>query len=231
VLPAGEKAKVLDAAARLRPDENREFVLLVDCDYDVPAGALRGQPHLIITRCPDAECDMIALGILEQVVLQVVPAAASGHLRLKEITGSVLDRSVALAGAVGQLRQLSRLEDLDLKFDGLRFAKAREKNTAIVDTERLTDMVLRRSGSRMTAEDVSGRAGRIAVGLMTCNGHDLVESVRAVLKEDFGVKRATATGLEQLLRVAAGDPQFLESWSVIERIRDWEAETGRAVLA
>lgn len=66
---------------------------------------------------------------------------------------------------------------------------------------------------------------------MTCNGHDLVESLRAVLKEDFGVRGATATGLEQLLRVAAGDPQFLESWSVIERIRTWETETGKAVLA
>lgn len=231
VLPAGEKEKVLDAAARLRPNEDREFVLLVDCDYDVPAGELQGKPHLIITKCPDAECDMVALGIFEQVVLQTVPAAAGSHSRLKEITEIVLDRSVALAGAVGQLRQLSRVENLGLDFDGLRFARTREKKTAIVNRERLTEMVLRRSGSQMSVEGVHERAGGIAAGLMTCNGHDLVESLRAVLKEDFGVRGATATGLEQLLRVAAGDPQFLESWSVIERIRTWETETGKAVLA
>lgn len=230
VLPAGEKKRVLEAAEHLRPGESNKFVLVVDCDYDVPAGALTGAPHLVITSHPDAECDMVALGVLEQIVLQVVPAAANSASELKRITQVVFVRAVALAGAVGQLRQLSRVESLGLDFKGLRFPKTRTKGSATVNQIRLAEIVLRRSGSRLAAKDVAGRADEIPCSLMTCNGHDLVESVRAILKDDFGVTNVSAANFEQLLRASAGDPEFLEKWSVIQRIRAWQARSGRMVL-
>lgn len=230
VLPAGAKEKVLDAASRLRADEEHEFVLLVDCDFDVAAGELTGLPHLVVTKHPDAESDMVGLGVLERIVLQSVPAAANSENELDAIAGVVHERAVALAAAVGQLRQLSRVEGLFLDFKDLRFSKARTADSADVDLSKLSQMLVQRSDSDIDPVELCARAGAITPSLMTCNGHDLIESVRVVLHEDFGIPRNSLTGLDQLLRACAGDPEFIQRWSVIERIEVWQERSGRRVL-
>jgi len=65
---------------------------------------------------------------------------------------------------------------------------------------------------------------------MACNGHDLIESVRTVLHEDFGVNRGALVGMDKLFRACAGEPLFIERWSVVARIQAWQEETGRKVL-
>jgi hypothetical protein len=230
VLPAGAKRKVLEAAEKLRADEDQEFVLLVDCDYDVPAGDLQGLPHLILTEHPDADTDMVGLGVLEQVVLHAVPSAANSEEELNAVTAVVFERAVALASAVGQFRQVSRVENLMLDFKELRFRKARKKGSAEVDLLKLSRMLLHRVGSTEKPSDLCALAEGIPAGLMTCNGHDLIESVRNVLREDFGVQRDVVTGIDKLFRACAGEPLFIERWSVIARIQAWQESTGRKVL-
>jgi hypothetical protein len=230
VLPAGKKQRVLEAAEYLRPSEDKEFVLLVDCDYDVPAGDLRGSSNLVITQYSDAESDMFALGVLEKVVFQAVPFAASSDEDLKETTERVRARAIALADAVGKFRRISRLENLGLDFKDLRFSKARTKGSASVDTEKLARMLSQRSQDALSPSQLMNLYEQADEVPMSCNGHDLVESVRVILHEDFGINQAELRGLDTLMRTCASEPQFIARWSVLHRIRAWEASSGRGVL-
>lgn len=231
VLPAGKKQRVLEAAERLRPREDRKFILLVDCDYDVPAGKLRGSSNLVITKYSDAESDMVALGVLEKVVFHAVPAAAGSEEQLKAITAIVHERAIELASAVGRIRRVSKLDQLGLDFKGLRFQRVRKKGTADIDDEKLASMVVQRSESEISGPELAARARDMPSGVMPSNGHDLVESVRVVLHEDFGIKQVELANIDQLIRACASEPQFITRWSVVERIRAWEAKSGRGVLS
>lgn len=231
VLPAGNKKLVLQAASRLRPEERDHFVLVVDCDFDVPAGSLKGEPHLILTKTPAVESDLVDLGIVDLLVLHLVPKAADGADELRSIADVVVERAVALAGAIGQLRQLSATENLGLNFKDLRLRKMRRKGTSGVDFRKLVTTVLQRSNGTLIASEVEARASLIQRGVMTCDGHDLVESIAAVLHEDFGVPLSEMGGLDKLLRSSASNLSVLEKWSVIERIQAWQQRSGRKVLA
>jgi hypothetical protein len=230
ILPAGNKHLVLDAAARLQPEEMSQFILVVDCDYDVPGGTLCGAPHLVVTKHPATETDMAELGIIKALVLQLVPAAVTSQSELTDISRVVHERAIALAGSVGQVRQLSTVERLGLDFKNLRIGRMREKDTVNVNFSKLVTTVLQRSQCYEDVGAVEKRAAEIPRSLMTCNGHDLVESIRIVLHDDFGVPHSELKHLDKLLRGCAGNPEFLARWSVVERIQEWQAQTGRTVL-
>src|SRR6476660_7216731 len=71
IIPATGKEPLLGAYRLLSPAEHARIAFIVDCDFDVPAGKLRGSPNLIITTHPAAETDVLDLGGLTGVVNEV----------------------------------------------------------------------------------------------------------------------------------------------------------------
>ena len=82
---AGGKSLVLEAHGSMREEDVGRFAFLVDCDGDVGDRGLRGRHDLIITENQDVENDLLALGALEPVVTQLVPAVGSGTVEAADV--------------------------------------------------------------------------------------------------------------------------------------------------
>src|SRR5881397_517496 len=96
ILAAGGKSKVLDARARLTESEQARIAFVVDCDYDVATGALRGAPNFVLTEHADADADLFVMGGLSRVVLHCVRRVATDR-DVEQLTHEVYERAVALA--------------------------------------------------------------------------------------------------------------------------------------
>lgn len=228
IIAAGSKWKVLDAAERLADSERSTFVFVVDCDYDVPAGKVRAAPHLILTHHSDAEADLVALGALRLLVLELIPRAAESEAELDRIARLVGERTIALAEGQGRIRRLSRIEALGLEFDAERLGKYRTVGSSGVDLNRLARNILNNSRQSGEADELLRRAEYQGDALSVCNGHDLVASLRHVLHKDFGVRLRRLEALDELLRAVGG--RLIADWSVVHRLRRWQASVGRSVL-
>lgn len=57
LIAAGGKPLLLEAHEIVREEPDAGIVFIADCDFDVPAGRLKGSQNLIITECPAVETD------------------------------------------------------------------------------------------------------------------------------------------------------------------------------
>jgi hypothetical protein len=228
IIPCGAKWKLLDAHSRLRVGEGYKFVFVADCDYDVPAQRLRPQPNLILTATVDVESDLIALGLAKRLVLELVPSAVTSDEQLSLVTTQVVDRAMALAVAIGRLRQVSAVESLGLTFQGIRHSRHRATGTSTVDVEKLTRRI--HGGSEaIELRDLAAKADQAPSDCRVCHGKDFLVAIATVLHDDFGVPLAELKTLPRMLR-AALSPVVLDVWDVTRRIRRWETASGRRIL-
>lgn len=228
IVIAGGKSLVLEAHAALRPGDVGRFVFVVDCDGDVGAGGLRGRPDLIITEHSDIESDLIALGALEAVVGQLVPAVASGDIDAADVAELVYGAATELAAPVGCVRRaarrrsisLSALRQQDMDYLAIGSAATASRYDAALQ------QVTRCAGlTTYQARQIRDRIAPAPTTIESCNGHDLVEAVRAVLIRDHRISggKAAVRSVDALLRMSMLDPARRESWGVIARLRRWEA--------
>jgi hypothetical protein len=229
-IPCGNKRKLLEAYAGIEDGEESRFLFIADCDYDVPAGALAPQQSLLLTNGVDVEADLFGLGVLEALVLELVPPAVSSPAALDVITQSVRERVLALAEAIGRFRQLSAVSGLGIAFGDLKYHKYRLPGTAQVDEDKLARVLLQSSGIQtLDAHGLLEQAREIPCGITMCHGADILGSLAAVLHKDFNVPIAVLRQLPSLLRASTTAEQ-LERWEVVRRIRRWEQRHGRCLL-
>jgi hypothetical protein len=236
VIVAGGKDLVLAAHGALRSEDVDRLVFLVDCDGDVGRGTLRGSMNLIITEHADVEGDLIALGALESVVMQLVPAVASGERDAASVAATVQASVCRLAEPVGRVRRAARLASIPLKtvrqqdMEYTEIGKKTREDLALAEALR---QVARAAGlSPYQTKRIAERLGQTPRGFDVCNGHDLVEAVREVLVSEYTVPggRAAVRSADVPLRMAMQDAARREVWSVIARLRRWEAHSGSELL-
>jgi len=230
IVPAGGRTLLLSAHAKATPDDLAACIFLTDCDYEVALGTVAPSRGLIITRNADVESDLVALGVLEPVVIELVPAALESDDRASQIVSLVLERSQEFAQTLGQMRFVARPRGIDLGLDQreLRYGRLRGKGFS-VNRGRLIDVVfnnaLNRNLSRAQFIELVDAAPS---GYMMCNGKDLLRAANFVLREDFRVQGVTYEQLQRLVRASADS--FLEQWDVVRRIRRWENDSGCVIL-
>jgi hypothetical protein len=232
VLPCGNKKKLLDAYARLRPGEEARLVFVADCDYDVPANRLTGQHNLILTERVDIEADLISLGLFRRVVHEIVPSASGSDVQCAAIATAVIGRAGALAEAIGKFRLVSTCDDLGLRFDGIVYRRYRAKGGSVVDFAKLGHALHKTSPNcGVTPDELIARAKSVAGDPKLRNGKDTIEIAKIVLHEDFGIKKAEVANLAVLIRLAlSGDTATMARWSVVRRLANWQTSVGRVVL-
>lgn len=229
ILPAGGRRRLLEAYEAVGAAEAERILFVADCDYDVPAGTLRGHPNLVLTDNPDVEADLVGLGVVRELVSQLVPAASVGDDELERLTTAVQEQAVELAQAIGRLRHAARVNAIDLKFDGLELIHFRQQATKVVVSEELIRVVRQRSGAfQYTEQDLSHLRELAPTGLKVCNGHDLLQAVAVVLRQDHNVGQDKLKHIEDMTRLACSEP-LLADWPVLTRIGAWERQTGRQV--
>jgi hypothetical protein len=234
---AGGKSLVLEAHGSMREEDVGRFVFLVDCDGDGDVGdrGLRGRHDLIITEHHDVENDLLGLGALEPVVAQLVPAVASGAAEAADVAETVAADARILAAPVGCVRRAARAraislgslrqQDMDYFAIGTCTA-ANRRETALQHVSRAADLTAHQ------ARRIRQELGSVPAHHDVCNGHDLVEAVRAVLIRDHRIAggKAAVRSVDAMLRMTMLDPARREAWSVVARIRRWEAHHGRELL-
>ena len=216
-------------------DEHQgQIVFVVDCDDDVPRGKLVGSDDLIITQNADLETDLLKLGVITPIVLELVDSALASETACDEIAQALLERAGALAECLGKIRWAARNYSIPLDIKLWDFFKAdglRAKGTSEVDEEAVILQVVRACSLRRRDEQ-SIRADIAAAppGYRMCKGHDLVGAAEAVLFQDFRVPARKAGALDEMIRLAC-NRELLQGWSVIQRIRRWEGANRKVVFA
>ena len=232
VLPCGGKPKLLDAYRRLRPGEETRIAFVVDCDYDVPIGRLRGHPNLVLTEHVDVEADLLGLGVFHRLVQELIPAATLSERECEKITAVVLDRAGALAEAVGRFRLVSTRDELGLRFENLVYRRYRSGGDSCVDLDKLGRALHKTNvDCGITPSELIARARAVSSDVKLRNGKDTIEGSKVVLHEDFNIKNSKLQDLDVLLRLAlSGDTTTMARWSVVRRLAAWQASSGRVVL-
>src|SRR5262249_53384905 len=110
IMTAGGRRLLLSAHSLAVARKFDGALFLTDCDYEVVLGSLRPAPSLVITKHADVEADLLDAGGLQELVLQLVPAALNDDADLNRITEAVRERSVVLAELLGRIRQVAKSE-------------------------------------------------------------------------------------------------------------------------
>jgi hypothetical protein len=233
VIIAGGKSLVCEAHGAMRLGDTGRFVFVVDCDGDVERGVLEGRPDLVITEHADVEGDLLALGALELVVEQLVPAVASGDKNAANVADAVSAKTVALAEPVGRVRRAARARSIPLaslkawEVDYMAIAGA---SVSTVEAEALKQVARAAGLSQYQIRKIAEGLPETPSGLNVCNGHDLVEAVQAVLVADYKLAGASVRSVDSLMRMTMLDRGRREAWSVVKRLHGWEAHHGRKLL-
>jgi hypothetical protein len=230
LLACGKKRTLLHAHELLRPGENARIVFVTDCDYDVAVGRLTPQQNLIVTQLVDVEADLIDLGTLQAVVVELVPRAITSADQLNEITAAVVTRAGAVAETIGRFRLVCAEQNLGLAFDHIKLRRYRRVGSSQVDVAKLAhSVVATNEDCPLTRDELMGEARRVPGGAKLRHGKDWLRATAVVLHQDFGVPIARLAELESMLRLALSDVGFA-GWEVVKRVRRWEETTGRRVL-
>jgi hypothetical protein len=230
VITAGGRRLLLSARTLVNARKLDGVIFLTDCDYEVALGSLTPDSGLIVTKHADLEADLIAIGGLEEIIVQLVPATLNDDDMIKEVTSSVKQRAIALAEPLGRMRLVAKREAFPISTE-IRHQKYRRDNTAEVDLPKLVRVVVQNSPDcPLTHEELFERVVSVPVNYNNCNGHDLVSAINHVLRVDFGVRDQTPESVASLLRNAIPTSRVAQL-DMVGRIRRWEQQNERTVLS
>src|SRR5262249_45079834 len=117
IVPAGGKKLLRAALESIRATDQGRVLFFTDCDYDVTAGDLRGGPDVVITTSCDVESDLISLGILRRVAIEVVPQAMIARDSPSKIEADVREHAERIALPFGRIRMAAQPLGVDLQLD------------------------------------------------------------------------------------------------------------------
>ncbi len=122
VVPAGGKRLLRAGLAAISEKDRGKILFLTDCDYDVLGGTLRGGPDLVITNSCDVEADLIGLGILEKIVVEVVPGVVQNRDSATKVANYVRQCAELIAMPIGRIRIAAQPLGVDLELEKLDLA-------------------------------------------------------------------------------------------------------------
>ncbi|WP_405990801.1 hypothetical protein [Streptomyces sp. NBC_00986] len=229
ILPAGGRKLLLSAHEKANVHQRAKIVFVTDCDYEVRRGALHGSPDLIITTLTDMESDLIALGLVEPLVLELVPQALESQAVCHSICVSVLAKAKKISIPLGRLRMAAQPLGIPLDLDDVKISRYWNSKTASMNFARLVDAMHSKVSDVVSFNDWRALVAESPDDMGMCHGKDLLRSVAYVLKSEYRVADMTSDLLARLMRAhLTGD--YLEKWDVIRRIKTWQQASQRYVL-
>ncbi|WP_147458828.1 hypothetical protein [Micromonospora sp. BL4] len=230
IIVAGGRRLLLAAFEITQPYDRDSILFITDCDYAVRRGDLSGGHGLAITAHTNVEADLLALGLLESVVQEIVPSVV-GRQNPARVSEAVLDMARSLAVPLGRIRMAAEPLGVDLGFDSIDLSKywfRKERTADVAKLKRVISDKLNANGvSRL---DWESRLADTPEDPDICNGKDLIRATRLILNYYYGLDReVTETILTRMIRIAMTEDAF-SRWPVVQRIRTWEVRTERVVL-
>lgn len=233
VVPASGKTLLRSALELIRETDKGRVLFFTDCDYDVPAGTLHGGPDVVITESCDVESDLVNLGVLAKVSVEVVPQAITAKDMPLKIETRVREYAQRLALPFGRIRMAAQPFGVNLKFEDIDFSKYWDDKTRKILSDKIYQVMWDHLSEdlNISRQDWDARLQEIPDNLVLCHGKDLVKAAqmffRYLYKMDNKINKDV---LAMMLRLAV-DQKIFESWDVVKRIRKWEARYGSSMLA
>lgn len=231
IVVAGNKPKLLVAYRSRQASDEGRIVFVTDCDYDVAAGHLgHDRTDLVITQHADMEADLVGIGLLRNVVGELVPDSLESDDRMTRTTQHVLDEAVALASVLGRLRQASHIHSLGLNFRGIEVRRFRKRGGRVSsEAETLSKILQRSPGAAVDLPTLSELISDIPDSLAVCQGHDLIDAIACVLHQEYRVPLRRVEAVGPILRSAL-DGQSFRTSPVGTRLSAWEERHSRVIL-
>jgi hypothetical protein len=232
VVPASGKTLLRSALESIRGTDKGRVLFLTDCDYDVAAGTLHGGPDVVITKSCDVESDLIGLGVLAKVAVEVVPQAISSKDSAIKIEIDVRQHAQRMALPFGRIRMAAQPFGVDLNFDEVDFSKYWDVDSKKVLEEKVYRVMWSHLGEAgIDRGEWDERIREIPDDVVLCHGKDLVKASQMFFRYLYKMdNKVSKDFLAMMLRLAV-DQKAFESWDVVKRIRKWEARYGFAMLA
>jgi len=138
------KDNATKALSLLEKDSFAGVLAIVDADFDMLEGKFPASENLLFTDGHDLEAIMIQSPALEKVLAEF--GSESKIASFEKKTGKTVRLILAECGMpVGYLLWISLREKLSLRFEGLSFDRFIDKETLVVDTNKLVRLVQSRS--------------------------------------------------------------------------------------
>jgi hypothetical protein len=230
IISAWGKENALDAAKILYQENRRGCLTIVDADFWNIDQKVPSFPNVLYTDDHDVEMMMIRSDSFVSVVREM---GSSGKLSRFTASGGLTGLRDFLLGkalCVGCLRWLSTLDNLGLRFEGLKFERFVDKDSIDVDIQALVKNVLALTGdnSLKTSDIVSKVQGMITTNrnepYQMCCGHDFIVILGVGLRGALGSKSKEAAARETLevaFRLSYDAASFMAT-QLYMRAKQWE---------
>jgi Protein of unknown function (DUF4435) len=232
VIPTGGKTLLRSALESMLESDKGRVLFFTDCDYDVASGDLHGGPDIVITASCDVESDLIDLGILDKLAVEVVPQAISSKDSATRIGTNVREHAEKAALPLGRIRMAAQPFGVDLELEEIDFSKYWDKKSKTVLADKLykviRDHISAKVGISQTEWDE--RLRQIPTNPILCHGKDLAKAAQMFFRYLYKMDNKITSGMLIMMMRLAIDESTFESWSVVKRIRAWEARSSRRLL-
>jgi Protein of unknown function (DUF4435) len=227
--------QILDNEAAPNGSTFAGVLAIVDADFDRLESSPHQSPNLLRTDTHDLETM-----ILQSPALDKLLAIFASDDKLKEFGRDVRTALLEAGISIGYFLWLSKSENLNLTFDGIKFNEFIDKETLQINELKLINEVRNKSqpASKSALSDPSAVQKRIAAKKkddhdpwQVCRGHDLVEILSIGLRKALGSNKATdvearsderKSTLENQLMLAYDAAYFLKT-RLYQEILAWES--------
>jgi hypothetical protein len=210
---------------RISEKDKGKILFLTDCDYDVLGGTLHGGPDIVITNSCDLESDLINLGILEKIVVEVIPNVVRSKGSATRVAEDICQCAQAIALPMGRLRIAAQPLGVDLALESLDLVKYWDRNSRKFDTDKLNRTVrdkLRRAEVPLSAHEWQRLIETTPYDPVVCNGKDLFAAAQMIMRTQYRMSSKYSVEVVVSMARLSLDEERFELWPVVRRMRQWE---------
>jgi hypothetical protein len=224
------REKLLGVVEILERDAFAGVLAVVDNDSSEIFGERIASNNVIITDENDIELVIFRSDVLERVLAEYCNAgnlAAFEHAKNEPIR----DTFVRIAGALGALRCLSKLNAWHLKFEDMTLQFEQRRDIEISVDQQIEHLRGRTHGTTMpllaqVRQDVSDFRAKFPDTRRYVSGHDICGLISKSIHDVFGRAHVaivrSAEAIEEVFRAAFSDENF-RATTIFVQINAWEA--------
>lgn len=230
IIPSHGKDNAIKAIELLESSENRGVLAIVDADFSNILDIKYNSVNLLITDYHDIEITILKSGAFNKFFREFGSSRKiDSYLRAFEnydLLEVLLERSLP----IGIFRFISETDNLNLKFEGIKYEKFINKNTLKVNRSILIRNVLALTKSREINERlISDRLEKCInswthVPEQTCCGHDVIAIISVGLRKALGSKSASDSKCEKIekaFRLSYDSSEFKKT-NLFAATKSWE---------
>ncbi|HEY9803803.1 MAG TPA: DUF4435 domain-containing protein [Leptolyngbyaceae cyanobacterium] len=220
------KQRVIAVLGILEKDNFQGVLAIVDADFERLTNLLYDSPNLLRTDTNDVETMVIKSPALEKVI-----AEFGSEEKITQFKRDIRLALLKAATSVGCLLLISLTEDLNLKFEGIKYSKFIDENTLLIDELKLIKEVKNKSQAFSLKDEelqqkILSHRNKNYDPWQVCCGHHVVEILSVALCKALGTSKPSdvePNSLERNLRLAYEEAYFRET-EIYSEICIWESK-------